>query len=123
MQVAKPTSSRLADGSFVAIAPVPSVVLSSSRLRVSVRIAFSLPSFLCLLPLYACIGSIRSTESVGATLTVRNLDDDVVRTLRVRAGEHGRGAEAEHREILRQALPPSRELSSQNAAAECLAEF
>ena len=39
-----------------------------------------------------------------ATLTVRNLDDDLVRALRIRAAEHGRSAEAEHREILRQSL-------------------
>lgn len=39
-----------------------------------------------------------------ATLTVRNLDDDVVRALRIRAAEHGRSAEAEHREILAAAL-------------------
>jgi antitoxin FitA len=30
-----------------------------------------------------------------ATLTVRNLDDVVVRQLRIRAAEHGRSAEAE----------------------------
>ncbi len=39
-----------------------------------------------------------------ATLTVRNLDEDVVRRLRIRAAEHGRSAEAEHRDILRAAL-------------------
>lgn len=39
-----------------------------------------------------------------ATLTVRGLDDDLVRRLRIRAAEHGRSAEAEHREILRQVL-------------------
>jgi plasmid stability protein len=39
-----------------------------------------------------------------ATLTVRKLDDDVVRRLRIRAAENGRSAEAEHREILRAAL-------------------
>lgn len=39
-----------------------------------------------------------------ATLTVRNLDEDVVRRLRIRAAEHGRSAEAEHREILKAAL-------------------
>jgi len=39
-----------------------------------------------------------------ATLTVRNLGDDLVRRLRIRAAEHGRSAEAEHREILRIAL-------------------
>ncbi len=37
-------------------------------------------------------------------LIVRNLDPAVVRALRMRAAEHGRSAEAEHREILRQAL-------------------
>jgi plasmid stability protein len=39
-----------------------------------------------------------------AALTVRNLDEDIVRRLRIRAAEHGRSAEAEHREILRFAL-------------------
>lgn len=38
------------------------------------------------------------------TLTVRNLDDAVVKRLRLRAAEHGRSAEAEHREILRAVL-------------------
>ncbi|WP_202397303.1 FitA-like ribbon-helix-helix domain-containing protein [Teichococcus coralli] len=58
-----------------------------------------------------------------ATLTVRNLDDDVVRALRIRAAEHGRSAEAEHREILRQVLTASLEPSPRKAAAERLAEF
>ena len=56
-----------------------------------------------------------------ATLTVRNLDDDVVKRLRVRAAEHGRSAEAEHREILRSTLlggePPRAEVTAR------LAEF
>lgn len=39
-----------------------------------------------------------------ATLTVRNLDEALVRKLRIRAAQHGRSAEAEHREILRAAL-------------------
>ncbi len=39
-----------------------------------------------------------------AVLTVRNLDDEVVKRLRIRAAEHGRSAEAEHRELLRAAL-------------------
>jgi antitoxin FitA len=38
------------------------------------------------------------------TLTVRNLDEDLVRRLRTRAAAHGRSVEAEHREILRAAL-------------------
>ena len=41
-----------------------------------------------------------------AQLIVRNLDEDLVRALRVRAAQHSRSAEAEHREILRQALAP-----------------
>ncbi|HEY0832623.1 MAG TPA: hypothetical protein VGE72_01835 [Azospirillum sp.] len=57
-----------------------------------------------------------------ATLTVRGLDDDLVRKLRIRAAEHGRSAEAEHRAILRQALgegsgKPSRAESAQRLAA------
>lgn len=37
-------------------------------------------------------------------LIVRNVDPEVVRALRQRAARHGRSAEAEHREILRDAL-------------------
>ena len=39
-----------------------------------------------------------------AQLIVRRLDDVLVEKLRARAAAHGRSAEAEHREILRQAL-------------------
>jgi antitoxin FitA len=39
-----------------------------------------------------------------ASLHVRNLDDELIRRLKLRAARHGRSAEAEHREILRQAL-------------------
>jgi plasmid stability protein len=51
-----------------------------------------------------------------ATLTVRNLDDALVRQLRVRAAEHGRSAEAEHREILRMALTGAPATRRQEAA-------
>ncbi len=37
-------------------------------------------------------------------LHVRNLDDELVIRLKRRAARHGRSTEAEHREILRQAL-------------------
>jgi len=37
-------------------------------------------------------------------LTVRNVSEQIVRTLEQRAAAHGRSAEAEHREILREAL-------------------
>lgn len=39
-----------------------------------------------------------------AQLLVRNIDDVVVDALRLRAARNGRSAEAEHREILREAL-------------------
>ncbi|WP_394820550.1 FitA-like ribbon-helix-helix domain-containing protein [Pendulispora albinea] len=37
-------------------------------------------------------------------LIVRNVEDAVVDALKQRAAKHGRSAEAEHREILKQAL-------------------
>ncbi len=37
-------------------------------------------------------------------LTVRNVSEEIVRVLKQRAAAHGRSAEAEHREILREAL-------------------
>lgn len=37
-------------------------------------------------------------------LLVRDLDPEIVKALKRRAAEHGCSAEAEHREILRQAL-------------------
>ncbi|MEE9398502.1 MAG: DNA-binding protein, partial [Methylococcales bacterium] len=39
-----------------------------------------------------------------ANLIVRNIDDDIAHALKVRASLHGISAEAEHRQILRQAL-------------------
>ena len=39
-----------------------------------------------------------------ASITIRNLDDDLKRRLHVRAAEHGRSMEAEVREILRQVV-------------------
>ncbi len=39
-----------------------------------------------------------------ASLTVRNLDPEVVDALKQRAAAHGQSAEAEHREILRATL-------------------
>ena len=56
-----------------------------------------------------------------ATLTVRNLGDDVVRRLRIRAAEQGRSAEAEHRALLREALVGDE--PAHLRAAERLAEF
>ena len=39
-----------------------------------------------------------------ASITIRNLDDDLKRRLRLRAAENGRSMEEEVREILRQAI-------------------
>jgi len=39
-------------------------------------------------------------------LTVRKLDPELVRRLKIRAAEHNRSAEAEHRAILEAALRP-----------------
>lgn len=58
-----------------------------------------------------------------ATLTVRNLDEDLVKRLRVRAAEHGRSAEAEHREILRANLVGNGRQAAQEQVATRLAEF
>jgi plasmid stability protein len=41
-----------------------------------------------------------------AQLIVRNIDEDLVRRLKVRAAQHGHSMEAEHRAILRASLAP-----------------
>jgi plasmid stability protein len=46
-----------------------------------------------------------------ANLLVRNLDDALVQNLREQAAAHGRSVEAEHREILAQALFQPKKLS------------
>lgn len=58
-----------------------------------------------------------------ATLTVRNLDEALVRALRVRAAEHGRSAEAEHREILHQVLTAGPSELGRAAIADRLEAF
>ena len=50
-------------------------------------------------------------------LQVRNLDDDLILRLKRRAARHGRSTEAEHREILRQALSAEVEPSFAELAA------
>jgi len=58
------------------------------------------------------------------TLTVRNLDEEVIRRLRIQAAEHGRSAEAEHREILRRALiGDGQQQAARQQVAQRLAEF
>ena len=52
------------------------------------------------------------------SLHVRNLDEDLIARLKRRAARHGRSAEAEHREILRQALSGEIEGSFEELAAQ-----
>ena len=46
-----------------------------------------------------------------ANLVVRNIDDEIVRALKARAGNHGISAEAEHRRILESVLITPRKKS------------
>jgi antitoxin FitA len=65
-----------------------------------------------------------SAESAMATLKVRNLDEEIVRRLRIRATAHGRWAETEHRETLRLALIEDADPAAERRRlAERLAEF
>jgi plasmid stability protein len=55
---------------------------------------------------------------MASSLHVRNLDEDLIARLKRRAARHGRSAEAEHREILRQALSVEPESSFEELAAQ-----
>jgi antitoxin FitA len=57
-------------------------------------------------------------RSMAGNLHVRNLDDDLIARLKRRAARHGRSTEAEHREILRQALSGDVEASFDTLAAD-----
>jgi antitoxin FitA len=57
-------------------------------------------------------------SSMAGNLHVRNLDDELIARLKRRAARHGRSTEAEHREILRQALAGEVEPSFETLAAE-----
>ena len=48
--------------------------------------------------------AIQSEEIIMASITIRNLPDEVHRAIRVRAAQHGRSTEAEVREILAQTV-------------------
>ena len=54
---------------------------------------------------------------MAGNLHVRNLEDDLIARLKRRATRHGRSTEAEHREILRQALVAEVEPSFDSLAA------
>ena len=47
-----------------------------------------------------------------AQLVVRNIEEDLVKELKVRAARNGRSAEEEHRQILLEALRPAQPRSS-----------
>ena len=53
-------------------------------------------------------------------LTVRKVDDEIIRELKIRAVKNGRSAEAEHREILKQALAREKEWEAWRARAKKL---
>jgi antitoxin FitA len=55
---------------------------------------------------------------MAGNLHVRNLDDDLIARLKRRAARHGRSTEAEHREILRQALASEVEPCFEKLAAD-----
>jgi antitoxin FitA len=55
---------------------------------------------------------------MAGNLHVRNLEDDLIARLKRRAARHGRSAEAEHREILRQALANEEDASFEKLAAD-----
>jgi plasmid stability protein len=55
---------------------------------------------------------------MASSLLVRNVDEELVARLKRRAARHGRSAEAEHREILRQALAGDADKSFWELAAE-----
>ena len=55
---------------------------------------------------------------MAGNLHVRNLDDQLIARLKRRAARHGRSTEAEHREILRQALAADVNPDFETLAAE-----
>ena len=64
------------------------------------------------------LSMISTVPPMASNLLVRNLEDDLVVRLKRRAARHGRSAEAEHREILRQALAVEAEPDFARLAAE-----
>jgi antitoxin FitA len=66
----------------------------------------------------ACYHGFFHGEMLVASLHVRNVDEDLVRRLKERAARHGRSAEAEHRDILREVLLDEDHMSFEELAAE-----
>ena len=57
----------------------------------------------------SAIIDIMTTATRRRQLVVRDIEEEVVRALKLSAARHGRSAEAEHREILRQVLLPAKD--------------
>jgi plasmid stability protein len=55
---------------------------------------------------------------MAGSLSIRNLDDDIIRRLKRRAARHGRSAEAEVRDILSRALESEADVDFDRLAAE-----
>ena len=71
------------------------------------------PALLPLIPSWSDAPAIVDSRGDGVSqLIVRNVAEDIVRALKRRAARHGRSAEAEHREILREALREDAERAS-----------
>jgi plasmid stability protein len=67
----------------------------------------------------AIIAGIAVNEAMmPGNLSIRNVDDALIARLKRRAGRHGRSAEAELREILRQALATEDEPNFEDLAAQ-----
>jgi plasmid stability protein len=67
---------------------------------------------------YAIIAGVDGIEVAMASLSVRNLDEDLLARLRRRAARHGRSAEAEVRDILRRTLSSEADIDFDILAAE-----
>jgi plasmid stability protein len=50
------------------------------------------------------VADVSKEGAAMASITIRNLDDDIKQRLRMRAAEHGRSMEEEAREILRRVM-------------------
>jgi plasmid stability protein len=55
---------------------------------------------------------------MAGSLSIRNLDDDIIRRLKRRAARHGRSAEAEVRDIISQALEAEADIDFDRLAAD-----
>lgn len=72
------------------------------------------------------VDSIASNDSIlimSATITIRNLDEEVIQKLRMRAASNGRSMEAEAREILRVVLDGDVRSTAQKSVDELRARL